>query len=387
MAKFSVFCEPIKRLDKKLSPISNSVIVELPLEYMDGVLTAVLEMILNVRSEGKRVVGDTDSTTKSLQKIIKRKVMHPIIFSYDAIADDYLSYYLASYCREFKENLTADGIVNADKIYLNFFSIDDLKKKSTYVWETWIIEVIINPMRTAYQVERDLKYLATVISESIVVPLPHTTSLGGCEQIFESYHDQAWLYLNYIRQGSNFSSDNVFHVNTNIENISKILSIIFESILYFRCTSKLTRCDDGRYKSDMRPFSIETVSEFDISYPRICCEDLQQLLQSQIAYCLTYRQNLRSAGKFEIYLSFYRLKQTEDMYLTRKICERFQIVCHIKPGDMSISSNLPYVLLYLGRKDFPDSLQVSPTLEYEELYKHYFTTMAACTPPRFYIHT
>ncbi|GAB1603253.1 hypothetical protein Ahia01_000606100 [Argonauta hians] len=377
------FVEPGEPLNcNSILPRTHSIRVGVPLEYVDKVVTALLEIITYVRSK----LDPHFDSIMPLQQKPCRKVLRPTTFSYDTIADVSLSSYFAWYGKEFKENLLTDGIINEDKIFLNFYLNDNTKKVTIYTWETWKIKVSVNPTKTMRQVVTDLEYLTSVISQSVIQPLSRAISLVQYKQIFKGCRRPVLVNRNFIREGSNSNCQHVVQVNTNVENLSNILNIIFESILYSRCTAKLNRCEGEKYKSDTRPFTTETVSEFSISYPRICCDDLSQFLSSRLNYCLRRIQNEPTTKRL-FYLSFYRLKETEDQNTTRKICERWQIVCHMKPVNMSITSNLPHVLSYIERTNFPASLRVSPTLEYKELYKHYFTNMSSCTPPRFYIHS
>ncbi|GAB1603251.1 hypothetical protein Ahia01_000605900 [Argonauta hians] len=361
-----------------------------PLEYMEPVLTALLERIASLRSEGRRVPGDTCFTTTSLPKIIKRKMLHPTNFCYDAIANDSFTTYYEWCAKEFKENLLADTILNEDKIFLNFYYIDDLtQKERAHLWETWKIRVVINPMKTIRHIERDLNYLFSAIAENVLKPLPRTISLQECKHVFKCCQDQTWLYRHFVRQGSNSHCDHVLHINADVENVGTILNIIFEIIIFYRCTDKITRSEDGRCKREAIPYKIENFPEFDISYPRICCNDLGKLLRSRADYCRAFIQKEHTSRKIKtFYLSFYRLKETDDLSLVRKFCEQWQIDCQMTPvSDSPYTNNLADILAYIDQSDFPDSLKTSQTIRYDKLYKHYFTNMSACTPPRFYIHS
>ncbi|GAB1603254.1 hypothetical protein Ahia01_000606200 [Argonauta hians] len=359
---------------------------EAPMPFIADFLQAVLEIIVNLRSEGRRVEGESHFTTRSLDKRTKRKVIPPTTVNYVAIANDCLSSYYELYAKEVKENMVADGMVNEDIIYLNFYTSDG-ENDTKHVWETWGIQVCINPARTYDESESSLTYLKSAINRNTLRPLSNAISLEECKRIFDCNQGHNWPYRNFLQQGSKFPSDHVLRVNTNLKNLNKILFIIFETILYYRCTARL-ESSKNIYKIRERPFTTETVSEFGISYPRIHCNDLREYLETRANYCLKCVQKVYFFKEFTtFYLSFYQLNM-DHMITTRKICERWQIVCQMKPDLSSeASSNLSQVLSYIKQTKFPVSLRVSPTLKYVKLYRYYFTGMAACTPPRFYIHS
>ncbi|GAB1603274.1 hypothetical protein Ahia01_000608200 [Argonauta hians] len=376
--------EPVNT-NNSIFPRTYCVTVGVPLRYVGKAVTALLEIITYVRS---KVDPYIEAEYIEYRKP-RRKVLRPTTFTYDAIADECLSSYFAWYGEEFKDNFAADGIINEDKIFLNFYLNDNSRTVSIYTWETWKIKVSVNPTKTMREVVTDLENLTSVISESIIEPLPRAISLFQYKHIFRCCRRPVIVNRNFIKTGSNSNCKHILQVNTNFEKMSKILSIIFESILFHRCMAKLTPREDGKYKTETRLFTTETVSEFRISYSRICCDDLNELLRSRVNYCFTRAQNEHTAKKIKIfYLSFYRLKETKTLNTTRKLCERWQIVCHLEPDDdMPLPSNLPEVLSYIEQTNFPDSLRIYPQiLDYDKLHRYYFTTMTSCTPPRFYIH-
>ncbi|GAB1603252.1 hypothetical protein Ahia01_000606000 [Argonauta hians] len=360
---------------------------DVPLDYIAPVLKTLLDLIVNLRSEGRRIVGDTLTTTKSLDKLTVKRLLYPTNFTYTSIADNILSSYLVWFSRELKENMITDGFITEDKVFIIFFYVENEATKVIRVWESWEIRIGINPTNSSDEIERDLNYVKSAIHTNIMHPLPHTISIRDCKRIFDCNQGHTWLYNNFILQGTKLPPDHVLYLDTNLENLGKTLFIVFEAILSHRCQWKLHFYQDGELKSIVRRGISESVPEYGISYPRICCEDLRKYIRSRADYCRSFIENVCPSRQLKtFYLSFYHLNLVNGTKTTRKICERWQIVCRIHPTNIFIPSNLSYLLSYIERATFPDSLQVSPTLEYEELYKYYFTTLASCTPPRFYIH-
>ncbi|CAI9737456.1 Hypothetical predicted protein [Octopus vulgaris] len=361
--------------------------IEVPVNHVGVVLLSVLEMLLNMRSEGKRILSENTEYTTSLKKVTEQKTVPPTAFTYEAIANPIFSAVLKYIANEFKRNIRDRNAITEDNIYVNFYFL--LPHEEVFVWETWVIKVILKP-KTLAEIEENLKELSNLIFQRVLPPFPFTYPLKSCPNTFQTKLDEAWPYCVYFRQGNNDPSDHSLTLTINTENVYKVLNIVFECILCVRTAAKLILSGENDYKYGSKSICKEYVPDLDISYHRIQCSDLKNSLKLQAVNCQVFIELQKPLSKVvTVFMSFYRLQETDSGSTIRSICEKWKIDCIIKDLEnitTNIKDQLEKAFNYIDRAKFPNSLRVPTDVKYDQLHKHFLTTLNACSPYLFYIH-
>lgn len=370
--------------------IEHHLNIEVPMNYVGVVLFPVIEMILNMRCEGKRVLSENTDHTTSLKKVTTQKSVPETAFTYEAIANPVFWIILRYIANEFKRNIADKNAINEDYIYLNFYFINS--KSVIFVWETWIIKILVKPGKTLVEIEEHLKELSNFISQHVIPPYPPTYSVESGMKIFQTKMDEAWPYRFYFRHGNNEAADHAFTLAVSRKNVGKVLHIIFQSILCMRCSAKLmpsVSCAND-YERTSKLVCKEYAPLFDLSYARIDCADLKNSLTLQAFNCQAFVEYLKPLSDvISVFMSFYQLLETDSGTIGRNVCEKWKVDIMMENLDnitVTIKEQLENLLDYICDIEYPDSLRVPPNTKYNQLHKYYQMTLNDCSPLLFYVH-